>query len=1099
MNTKSYIQNLFYTFLTKNDVLNEKIMFVRHYNSLILDEQHILKDLGEEYREGLVYKNLTPNDIPNPYDPFLSGIKFLYQKFYSDEMSVSEFLFNCDVYSLHREIFESYIENGYASRYEALIVSEIDFEMKKMFASIFNCYKYIGQKHDVFVVINNFQYSEISTIELIKQMISSVSECNFKILMIYNEGYNPISYVTEAMNLLVADADEHNMLYEWEEEETDNFKIKNVIMDVDLTDCIRKINNLFHLLAIKDASYYIDYIHNKIVEEKFYMNPDDQFDLYYFGSLVYTYNKEISSALIMSERLLNLYDRKEDLIHEYGYNYVCGQIQMSREQSELTISLAKKCIEIAHKLNDDEMLFQAEAMYQSAQFGGWRDVFVIDFDTLDVRPDIIEKLRQRGHYNTLAYCLIFGYDNDKQSMKNMAEGKISKTYVEGISLGKQIGNTCFLLSAYTKYIIVFTENGFHKYVEDFYTKKLEILSKEHNERRKAHLLMGMGYNNIIGEEYSKANIDFCDALEILYKQRNAEEIAETLYNMVENCICVDDYTTAYKYMNVIFKILDNLDIETIQICNTSKLYGLMAFIYYKLGNNYRCFKEVGNCELIVNQFLMDTNKESTDFNRWNEDIFLYYFILALLDKENKNVQEATNNFKMAKQYFEACSGVIFYIITPFISEYYDFLISIDEKEQAFEIMNFGINYCKENGYTNKAKKLLLHSEGSNRKSNFTYPEFAGVNTEDIIELSYNVGKENQLEESKKSIRFLSTWQEKINKDNASYAEITKDCFLTLEKNFNLDEILFVETDEIEKKVIFNDIEQECVDYDSIISFFKSVKKEFIVNRNNKSFLEYGELTKNFKDNRIVALVGIPIIESDEIVAIFIGIINKHRNFRYTRKVVNEENILIMKTAIIQLRNAIERIVNKQNIIMMNEKLNMLAVTDTLTGLYNRQGLSKMLEQNEMSNDSVAILYADLDNFKYYNDTFGHDVGDIVLKAFADIFRRMTRGTGYAVRYGGDEFLMILNNQSKEQTVVVANRIYKEIEDGFIDVVSRYLRHDIEIPADKRVSCSIGISFSRDGNADNISKAMKEADSALYYMKRNSKGHFILWEEIHEEV
>ena len=92
----------------------------------------------------------------------------------------------------------------------------------------------------------------------------------------------------------------------------------------------------------------------------------------------------------------------------------------------------------------------------------------------------------------------------------------------------------------------------------------------------------------------------------------------------------------------------------------------------------------------------------------------------------------------------------------------------------------------------------------------------------------------------------------------------------------------------------------------------------------------------------------------------------------------------MKTAIIQLRNAIERIVNKQNIIMMNEKLNMLAVTDTLTDLYNRQGLSKMLEQNEMSNDSVAILYADLDNFKYYNDTFGHDVGDIDLAIIVDI-------------------------------------------------------------------------------------------------------------------
>ena len=80
------------------------------------------------------------------------------------------------------------------------------------------------------------------------------------------------------------------------------------------------------------------------------------------------------------------------------------------------------------------------------------------------------------------------------------------------------------------------------------------------------------------------------------------------------------------------------------------------------------------------------------------------------------------------------------------------------------------------------------------------------------------------------------------------------------------------------------------------------------------------------------------------------------------------------------------------IFEMNKKLYLSAVTDQLTGIYNREGfyqnVAKILDKihsGKMS-ASVSLMFVDLDNFKHYNDTFGHDIGDLILKSMAEIFR-----------------------------------------------------------------------------------------------------------------
>jgi diguanylate cyclase (GGDEF)-like protein len=175
---------------------------------------------------------------------------------------------------------------------------------------------------------------------------------------------------------------------------------------------------------------------------------------------------------------------------------------------------------------------------------------------------------------------------------------------------------------------------------------------------------------------------------------------------------------------------------------------------------------------------------------------------------------------------------------------------------------------------------------------------------------------------------------------------------------------------------------------------------------------------------------------------------------------------------------------------MNDKLNQLAVTDKLTGLYNREGFYGNLSRYSKKKMPFTIMYIDLDNFKYYNDTFGHGVGDIILIEMANIFSDEVGEDGFVTRYGGDEFLITLYYDDRQQVEQLARNIYSRIAeaDGFTDVVTEKIGKTINISDQHRISCSIGIS-SVESLADDeqIEKVVKEADKVLYDVKKSGKG------------
>lgn len=166
----------------------------------------------------------------------------------------------------------------------------------------------------------------------------------------------------------------------------------------------------------------------------------------------------------------------------------------------------------------------------------------------------------------------------------------------------------------------------------------------------------------------------------------------------------------------------------------------------------------------------------------------------------------------------------------------------------------------------------------------------------------------------------------------------------------------------------------------------------------------------------------------------------------------------------------ESVINITNLSIIRS-----GVFDTLTGLYSRSFLSGLLEKLfylwKRYGEVFSMLFLDLDNLKQINDEFGHLTGDEALKKVGQCIKLYLRKADVAVRYGGDEFLIVLPKTRGEDAVVVAKRIHECIT---------------SIPFVSKLSATIGVVEISEEDKDTESMIAR-ADKVMYYVKENRKG------------
>ncbi len=224
-----------------------------------------------------------------------------------------------------------------------------------------------------------------------------------------------------------------------------------------------------------------------------------------------------------------------------------------------------------------------------------------------------------------------------------------------------------------------------------------------------------------------------------------------------------------------------------------------------------------------------------------------------------------------------------------------------------------------------------------------------------------------------------------------------------------------------------------------------------------------ELVKKIRDNYSLEELPILVLSGSEDTYMISRFLKAGANDYITKPFLNEEFLA--------------RINNAISLSDMFEKVKNMAMTDQLTGLHNRTYFYdagvKVLEMLQRAKQPLAIAMIDIDNFKKINDTYGHEVGDRALIHVASTITEALRKSDIFVRFGGEEFVILLPNCSHENALKTTNKICKIVADSTFTI-------------DKQTSIQITISIGVATKTDTVDNMLNTADKLMYQAKQNGK-------------
>ncbi len=1084
------VVKLFIKRLDEMGRMERNVVAINQYTSYDISENEAYTSFDKVNSDRFIwYHQFSDNCISGAYEPFLEFIK----------KSVSELNINekemydaCQVIFPHRYMFDSFFKTGFFRRKEFLIYNEAEYEKKALENALMLMMKYVTAKRPTMFVLNKIHMAGISTIELIKTLLEDGNE-NMAFFLSYDNTYRIPDYEYETWVALMGLLQENEAIIEWYGGKSKNRQFNQFNSDVAILDqYYKELSNMNSCFLFEQANFYLQKVDRILLHEKDKIKIDTLYNIYSVFTLISIFTGKIGNAILYCNEInllknmekCNLY--MKDVV-EFSHYFLLGYTQMYNEQEKDARDSASKCIEKAKKSNDEKRIFFGELLDHMCRYSGWKNNVWLGEENTEFDEMLIEKAEKYEFYNHLAHIHVYGFENNVDLFKS--KKPIEEKFVHwklGIDIARKLENNKFILDACRKVIMLASTSGYFTVSDYIYINySTPVALSTNNIFEEANIYNGLGFNKSMDGNYIKANEYYNKALNIFMDIKRHEFVSETLYNMAINCIKAKDYYSGDVYISTCMKILNLLRTDKMRVCHISKLYGLKALCSYMTGNMYTAENFLKKSKQYLHSIL-EIPADDTYMKYWRDDAFLYNFVSLCVYLQKGKTEEARPYYEKACQF--TLNGGTFSDLIYDTESLSDFIRVMNEKKShIYSGKNLGIEK-----YT----------------------------TKEIFEVIKSATLLNDYDRLHNDIEFLITWKQLLNHLGNNVYLVVEGAAASFKNNYSVDSFILLQYTHNESVVIYNDsgVYMDKNRQNIITNYFAENPVEFFTSKFERNFDAYKNIMKAFDMDVICSFFAAPFYKNDNLDTVVIAYSRMRNtwNRQENRLFMEEENVQLYRLIFSDLLDTIEKInikneIEDKRVIEqkymevqgLNEKLSYIVNFDRLTGLYNRQGLYDKVDEYETAGvKDIYLAYVDLDNFKYYNDHFGHDVGDVILKEVADVFRESCNANDVAVRYGGDEFILMINSDCDEKAKSIATQIYDSFEKNnfFIEKVSNIIGKKVEIPDENKISCSIGIAKVEGISIkEGLSDAIKKADDTLYYIKRTTKRQCKMWDEVKDKL
>jgi diguanylate cyclase (GGDEF)-like protein len=998
----------------------------------------------------------TETDILEPYEPFLSIIRDTVEKFNID---IKKLLDKSRVYPAHKILFESYLKGQLPVRLDELVDGEILYEVSQLHKSIGRILCSLSDYQPIIIALAELQFADFATLELIKSLKKSLGKS--KVMLIH--GYNQNTYFVNA--------DHYEVWNDFITFAEENYSILNLGKDIILKQadwtCFKSKKNMtIHKIATISALNLSFLNFNNAIKSglkaEALLKDTEDINLSYTVLQVlgdsYYYLDKVENALAYYRMFLELAHKKgnyKQVSEAYRKSAMC---YIKKYDIETATTLANQCLKFANLIDDDLQLMRAYyLMYLLADISS-RSINKNNYFTL---LRLLEKYNIKNNY---AYYL----QDASLYTEFFSLEELHSLCDKGIQISLESENEFSLFVNYHKKGILYTYSEDYENAIKYFLKSKDLRQKLGYPIHLTQIHNAIGYLYLITERYKEAQKHYQKAIGQLTKIHDFNEISATLFNHAFLQFMSRNYENCIKTLDKLLQIMKIFNMTYLPYRTITDIYLIKAFCYYQLGESFKAIDLLNRVDSMSSIKLTFNHR------------FLYNILKGLIRADKGKIDGFIALFEDASNQLDPSNSSSKFMLPIYYLEYGRKLISIGKKEDGKKVLGEGIAFCNKQNYQYH-KKLI---EASLTDINSPLTTFNLVNTklnlDSIIEIARQDVTLNKLQKKIREIEFISKLQELSNscmdKDTIinSYLDL-------IHVNFPVD-ITNIYSKKGDKYKCLASKSSTIAKVEVPMEYIKDlIKKEepVLLNLTNNS----ESLTR---DNDLKFVINIPINwEPHGTLNLFVATINPHSS-------LTEDDLNILSISMKQFITILSRVIQELELLEMSR-------TDILTGLGNRQALqmalkdefSKIKDSSENENSELSLMFIDLDNFKYYNDNFGHNLGDDLLKIFARFLKESFSSSDFVARFGGDEFIIILPNTNKSTAKLIGENILRKMSDrtsSFQLQIQSLLGEDIIINRENLLTCSIGIASINSKNKDLLSldKLLKNADEAMYTAKKSGK-------------